>query len=199
MSPPSPPSLLTLPSELRLEIYAFATSTLHRALYATCSRIRAEGLPRHFTLHFGYDEYIGSFPLPLPDIPATPLVQHVTLHINLSGSEHPQGIDRIGSAFGGREVVRERCDVVLNYGYLGYVSPRIRLGEVFAQVRQLRGFREVGVVLTGAEDGFFFGKREIRWMYGEVERVLREGLGRGRVCGDGGRRLVFRPRDGVVG
>lgn len=52
--------------------------------------------------------------------------------------------------------MRERCEVMLNYGYLGYVSPRIRLEEVFAALRQLRGFREVGVVLTGAEEGIFF-------------------------------------------
>ncbi len=128
-------SFLDLPPEIRLIIYhELLLDPKDHALFATSNFIRSEGLPSTIHVLFGYhDGYSGS----LPYLSATALVPNVKISISIWGSRRKSEKADIIKYFGGSEVLRECCTVVLDVSWMYNFWENAADDRVFDALRTL--------------------------------------------------------------
>ena len=205
---------LNLQGEIRALIYHDVTAcdkSGHLNLFDTCKQMRNEGAEvsaRHctFTLWLGFPAPCSEAPLGLK---ATALIQNVYLEICLRGVEkdlyfRPRPLDcKMIEYFGGSQVMRESCRIVLFYGYRGYLSKSCASTTLFKTLRQLTNFRSV-VVETDCDvyatkfdpSPMITNTRMVDLYAGRVNAALETALGPAKLVKgreEGSQALLFHP------
>lgn len=166
---------LKLPAEIRSEIYrefAACDESHSLNLFNTSKQMRNEGAEAS-ARHYMFRLCLGWYPVleAALDLKATPVIQHVYLVICLDGVGKspnlaicldgvrksprfmPLSIDcKWIEYFGGSQVMRESCLIVLRYGFTGYLSKTCASTTLFKTLRQLTNFRSVTVEIEFMED-----------------------------------------------
>ena len=156
---------LKLPAELRSQIYHDVAS--HRKsgclnLFSTSKQMRNEGAvvsARYFSFRLWLGWNRRDLPRDTLDWEATAVIQNVFLRFRLKGSENiwstpPRPFDyRLIGFFGRSQVMRESCQIVLDYDRNGYLSTSCACTTLFNAIRQLTNFRTVTIGISYDEVG----------------------------------------------
>lgn len=166
---------LRFPPEVRNLIYKKLSSSNGRALFSTCKQLRREG--PSFKARFVLDSR-DNYSLPSKSH-ATSAIQNLLIGISTceEGVSNLPDFGGLIKYFGGQEVIRERCDIVLNTtmiwlprlesrplkrcmlsfvcNVLGFTTATLKQDKtdpvkmLYQPLGQLTGFREVMVELWG--------------------------------------------------
>lgn len=164
-NPPVFHCFLKLPAEIRNQIYdnvAYFNKYDYLNLFSTSKQMRNEGAEvsaRHcrFRLWLGWGNGFPKRHLPKAtlDLKATAVMQNVFLMIRLSGGEdfwrcsQPRSLDyNLIGYFRRSQVMRESCQIFLEFGDKGYLSTTCASTTLFKTIRQLTSFRSVTIKIS---------------------------------------------------